>query len=281
MTAQEAKFTLIEMLIVIAIIGILAALLMPALQASLDTARAVQCANNIKCAGIISASFAGEHNGSIMPVDTYSPSDSKANGDFPNSQYGGAVHVGMLMGYNSGTPTTAWGYQPISSFNEIFSCPTDAAPLHFPKWKPKASDTSFLPAGRVGYSILSHAWSSLKGRGVRYGSNSMGGSNAFSHFLRPGDIRKPSETVYYGDCLNASSGQVGGWLTLSWGSTVAPDVYRHSTGSLIWGAATYSGLRLGHRNESGYNVMFFDNHVESFAFPDYSPSLTCSWLTKN
>ncbi|MBP5232787.1 MAG: prepilin-type N-terminal cleavage/methylation domain-containing protein [Planctomycetes bacterium] len=59
---RPPAFTLIEMLIVIAIIAVLAALLAPALQKSLDVAREAACANNLRQVGIATSTYLADYH---------------------------------------------------------------------------------------------------------------------------------------------------------------------------------------------------------------------------
>lgn len=63
MNSRKIRFTLIELLIVIAIIAILAAMLMPALRSAREQSKAIACLNNLKQTGVCLSLYATDFNG--------------------------------------------------------------------------------------------------------------------------------------------------------------------------------------------------------------------------
>ena len=59
-------FTLVELLVVVAVIGILVSLLLPAVQAARESSRRTRCANNLRQQGLALIGFEGEHR--TLPI---------------------------------------------------------------------------------------------------------------------------------------------------------------------------------------------------------------------
>src|SRR5512145_3160809 len=93
--AAGRGFTLIELLVVIAIIAVLAALLLPALSRAKESARAMQCLNQMRQLGVAVRLYTDDHE------DT-----------FPRSMHSAATHGelpwGRTLGPYLGFERTAW-----------------------------------------------------------------------------------------------------------------------------------------------------------------------------
>lgn len=107
----DAGFTLIELLITVSIIVLLAGLLVPALNSARATARAAQCASNMRQLGVAVTLYSTEREG-LFPRSQHSA--------FSHGEYAWPRTLAPLLG----VVETQW----TNLLRGIYHCPDDARP---------------------------------------------------------------------------------------------------------------------------------------------------------
>jgi len=104
MRVNNKAFTLVELMVVIVIIGILMALLLPAIGAVRESARRTQCRNNLRQIGVAMIQYAGD-NHEYLPPGYQSTTNTGTNWTPLNAVWQGVSTTYALAQYYNGTTT--------------------------------------------------------------------------------------------------------------------------------------------------------------------------------
>lgn len=131
--ARRSAFTLIEVLVVVAIIALLIAILLPSLKAARDSANAAVCVSNIKQLCTAFLTFSVEHNGHLPGYGTG-----------PNTDWLGKWNThGTSKGRQ---PEDGTIYKYMGRVKRAYTCPSD----HYPRQEVQRSDEWYYSYTAVG-----------------------------------------------------------------------------------------------------------------------------------
>ena len=240
---NDSAFTLMELLVVITIIGILAALLLPVLSQTKKRAQQIQCANNVRQLGIALQAFTIDNNNFPLWIKPHSQAVTWQQ----NLQQ-------FIFSPKNTNRFSTWIHQG------VWKCPAASDNSH---WPTNGGDLNF----DYGYNVCGiAAWTDTNSFGL-------GGHHVWSSSSLPAppvnesEIMAPSEMIAIGDGFWVNDENIcEGYL-----------LWRSKQPSDFISSTKDSNAR--HRGKA--NVVFCDGHVESptlkFLFEDTSDEALSRW----
>jgi prepilin-type N-terminal cleavage/methylation domain-containing protein/prepilin-type processing-associated H-X9-DG protein len=281
MSAKRRRgFTMLEVLVVIAIIGVLAALLVPAIQAAREAARRIQCRNNLKQMGLALHNY---HNVfGAFPMGYVSPTQSLPLATSPG--WGWAAL--MLPQLDQRVLYDSANFSLPIEFNENHTARTTAVGVYAcPSDRDVGTYVAVRDDGGVVARVHTNSYAACFGAGLEIDAFPELGNGLFvrNRVTRIADIRDgTSQTI--------AIGERGACLVMTpWAGTPANAISQFSTGATVgsYGTTGHAGELVLARaswtapNDQGTGPSdFYSPHADGihFLFADGSVSLIKSTI---
>jgi len=250
MKRTKSAFTLVELLVVIGIIGLLVAILMPALSKAREAANTIKCSSNLRQLGLAMTMYTTEYKGMLPYPTTTFPASGVGQGENYNWYNCVDRYLKALQDETNRTGVasgrTYKTYKQCVVYDEFPGNRTGAGQDTLKEFARTYKMNTHLRRVDLFNTSVPPVASPPK-RGVPCKIN---------------DIRKPAETVLVGD--GQSLDQAGYYASQAESGQFAMDINDTSLGT--------AGPALRHRG--GANICFVDGHVTRVVLPTISRALS-------
>lgn len=225
---SRRAFTLVELLVVVAIIAILAALLLPAVQAAREAGRRIQCSSNLKQIGVALANYEDTFK-KFPPGAIWDPANNINRGSalvhilpfVEQVQLFQAFNFNALDTDNAVLPGT--GTLVASTPMPVYHCPSDDGPEFY--WGNLAVHTYAASRGPTDvYNNVNcscpNAWQALSMAPLDDPRNFAGPFTRVGSTIRPADVTDGlSNTIFFGEVRpRCSQHAQNGWVNTNDGN---------------------------------------------------------------